>query len=252
MCGRFGMFDGIDDLARRFNLSPAVMPEYSPRWNIAPAMPILALAAGDVVRNVRWGIPGHRDRRPLFKARGETVHRLPTFRRGRCLIPAGGFYEWQRLPGGFRSPVWVYRAGERLFVFAGIIGGQFVLAAAINTTEANSLLAPIHHRMPVIMEPEDYEQWLTCDIHNPGLRELMLPREWPSLALRTISNTVNRADIDGRGCWGTAQKVCRRRRSGSCEKTPLIYRNPSPNNLRHLRKLACGSVSAWASLIRSL
>ncbi len=201
MCGRFGLFDGIDDLAWHFNLQAEQLGDYAPRWNIAPTTPILTVAAGNVPRIIRWGIPGNRGNRPLFNARSETVHRLPSFRDGfrsaRCLVPASGFYEWRKLPDGARSPVWIHRTDEKPLAFAGIIGGQNEPAAAIITTEPNSLMAPIHNRMPVILEPEDYHQWLHDDSHSPELRALMLPRDWPDMTHRPVSTAVNRATNDG-------------------------------------------------------
>ena len=203
MCGRFGLFDGIDDLAWHFNVSAEELAGYAPRWNIAPTMPILTVGKENAVGVVKWGIPASRGSRPLFNARSETVHRLPAFRdafqSGRCLIPASGFYEWRKQPGGGNSPVWVHRLDEKPIAFAGIIGddGRSERAAAIITTEPNSLMAPVHHRMPVILEPEDWRQWLNDDGHNPDLRALLLPREWPNLALRVVSSAVNRAGSDG-------------------------------------------------------
>ena len=88
MCGRFGLFDGIDDLAWHFNVSPHELTGYAPRWNIAPTMPILTVGKENAVDVVRWGISASRGSRPLFNARGETVHRLPAFhsafQQGRC------------------------------------------------------------------------------------------------------------------------------------------------------------------------
>ena len=203
MCGRFGLFDGIDDLVWHFNVSPQELHGYAPRWNIAPTMPILTVGKENAVGVVRWGIPVSRGSRPLFNARGETVRRLAAFRdaflQGRCLIPANGFYEWRAQPGGGQAPVWVHRADGNPIAFAEIIGddGRSEPAAAIITTEPNSLMAPVHHRMPVILEPADWRRWLNDDGHNPDLRALMLPREWPSLALRNIANAVNCAGNDG-------------------------------------------------------
>ena len=203
MCGRFGLFDGIDDLAWHFNVGAEDLAGYAPRWNIAPTMPILTVGKENAVGVVRWGIPAGRGNRPLFNARGETVHRLPAFRsafqQGRCLIPASGFYEWRTQPGGGKAPVWVHRADGNPIAFAGIIGDDCSseAAAVIITTEPNSLMAPVHHRMPVILEPDDWQRWLNYDGHNPDLRALMLPREWPDLALRKVSNAVNRAGNDG-------------------------------------------------------
>ena len=203
MCRRFGLFDGIDDLTGHFNVSPADLAGYAPRWNIAPTMPILTVGRDRAVIVVRWGIPGNRDSRPLFNARSETVHQLPAFRdafrRDRCLIPASGFYEWRKQPGGGKAPVWAHRADGKPIALAGIIGddGRSEPAAAIITTAPNSLMAPVHHRMPVILEWEDWEQWLHDDSRSPDLRALLLPREWPDLALRYVSHAVNRAGNDG-------------------------------------------------------
>ncbi len=203
MCGRFGLFDGIGDLAWHFNVSPQELHGYAPRWNIAPTMPILTVGKGNAISVVRWGFPASRGNRPLFNARSETVHQLPAFRdafqHGRCLIPASGFYEWRKQAGGGNSPVWVHRADGNPIAFAGIIGDDSLSepAAAIITTEPNSPMTPVHHRMPVILEPEDRQQWLNDDGHNTDLRALMLPREWPNLAQRNVCNAVNRAGNDG-------------------------------------------------------
>ena len=95
--------------------------------------------------------------------------------------------------------MWAHRVDGKPIAFAGIIGddGRSEPSAAIITTEPNSLMTPIHQRMPVILEPEDWRQWLNDDSHNPDLRALMLPREWPNLALRNVSHTVNRTGNDG-------------------------------------------------------
>ena len=112
---------------------------------------------------------------------------------------ASGFYEWRKQAGGGNSPVRVHRADGNPIAFAGIIGndGSSEAAAAIITTEPNSLMTPVHQRMPVILEPADWRQWLNDEGHNPDLHALMLPKEWPSLALRNVANAVNRAGNDG-------------------------------------------------------
>ena len=125
------------------------------------------------------------------------MHQLPAFRSGRCLIPASGFCEWRKQPGGGKVPVWVHRADGKPIAFAGIVTGEEHRAAAIITTEPNSLRGPIHHRMPVVLEPEDWEQWLHDDSRSPELRALLLSREWPGIALRSVSAAVNSAGNDG-------------------------------------------------------
>ena len=201
MCGRFGLFDGIDDLAWHFNVDPAELKGYAPCWNIAPTMPILSVGRDRAVSFVRWGIPGSQNGRPLFNARGETVHQLPAFRdafeQGRCLIPASGFYEWHQQPGGGKVPMWVHTADGKPIAFAGIVASEEHRAAAIITTEPNSLMAPIHHRMPVVLEPEGWRQWFHDYSRSPELRALMLSREWPDFVLRRVSRNVNQAGNDG-------------------------------------------------------
>ena len=198
MCGRYGLFEDIENVASQFGLSLTDMPDYAPSWNIAPTASILAITAGPEARIIKWGISGNQRGRPLFNARAETVHRLPTFRDAynyrRCLVPANGFYEWQKSPtNGDKNPVWIRREDRRPFAFAGIIS----TAAAVITTAPNSLMAPIHHRMPVIIEPEHYELWLEGDSRDQELQELLLPREWPELNCQPVSNAVNRVRNDG-------------------------------------------------------
>ena len=126
MCGRLGLFAELDALAEQFNFDPSIMRDiYSPRWNIPPMVPVMAVqpsssesqSGKNTVCLMRWGMAGARNprsrgsRRPLFNARAETVHRLPSFRQSfrkrRCLVPASGFYEWGKDESGGRTPVWL-------------------------------------------------------------------------------------------------------------------------------------------------
>ena len=123
MCGRFGLFAELDALAEQFNFDPSIMRDiYSPRWNIPPTTPILSVhhstqaseSNENTARLTRWGMTVTRgprfkgSSRPLFNARAETVHQMPSFRQAfigrRCLIPANGFYEWQQSASGAKTP----------------------------------------------------------------------------------------------------------------------------------------------------
>ena len=152
---------------------------------------------------MRWGISPIRRNLPssrlLFNALGETLSERQTFRSAfesrRCLIPANGFYECQSPPEG-KSPVWVYRQDERPFAFAGLYGHD---SAAIITTDANSLMRPIHGRMPVILSPDEYAPWLDHGTNASDLCALLASGEWTKTATRPISRAVNRAGTDGSG-----------------------------------------------------
>ena len=146
MCGRFGLFSELDDLAEQFNFAPTVVRDiYQPRWNIPPTTGILTVQSNTVqndtaqnrdepddpdARILRWGMPAARPRqgagtnRPRFNARAETIRQRPTFRddfsHRRCLVPANGFYEWRKDPSGSRVPLWFHRPDGAPVAFAGI------------------------------------------------------------------------------------------------------------------------------------
>lgn len=220
MCGRFGLFAELDALAEQFNFDPSIMQDiYSPRWNIPPTVPVLTVhpsssegqSDGNTARLLRWGMTGARhprsrgSSRPLFNARAETVHRLPSFRQPfrerRCLIPASGFYEWREDESGGRTPVWFHREDDSPVAFAGIWATERaddgdIDACAVITCAANELVAPVHHRMPVILPPEMYREWLDPDADEVDLLALVQPSEWPDVAHHTVSKEVNRAVND--------------------------------------------------------
>ena len=220
MCGRFGLFSELDALAEQFNFDPAIMQDiYSPRWNIPPTVPVLTVQPSssegqsyeNTARLLRWGMTGARhprsrgSSRPLFNARAETVHRLPSFRQPfrerRCLIPASGFYEWRKDDSGSRAPVWFHREDDSPIAFAGIWATERtasgdIAACAVITCAANGLVAPVHHRMPVILPPEAYDDWLDPDADAVDLLALVQPWEWPDVARHAVSREVNRAAND--------------------------------------------------------
>jgi len=220
MCGRFGLFAELDALAEQFNFDPSIMRDiYSPRWNIPPTVPVLSVhhnqkasASGkNETRLLRWGMTGARgsrskgSSRPLFNVRGETVHKLPSFqqafRERRCLIPANGFYEWMKDESGNRTPVWFHREDGEPIAFAGIWsterseGGE-ITSCSIITCAANDLVAPIHHRMPVIMPREMYWEWLNPKAGVEDLLALVQPIDWHDVQHNAVSKEVNRATND--------------------------------------------------------
>lgn len=210
MCGRFAFFAPEELLLQLFHLQPMAEP-LPQRFNIAPSQHI-AVITNERPQELawhRWGlVPAWaRDEKigyRMFNARSETAAEKPSFRAAfqhrRCLIPASGFFEWQRAGSG-RQPVFISLRDRPLFAFAGLWerragrDGSVLHTATILTTEANVFMARVHHRMPVILAPEAHDQWLRPadrDSHQsllgPCAAESM--RAWP------VSTFVNRASND--------------------------------------------------------
>ena len=213
MCGRYALYGPRSRLIQQFEVGFDEVDErpqdlWNP-FNIAPSQsPPVVRARADGRRELiaaRWGLlpswvkePG-KPARPI-NAKLETAAEKPmfrhAFRRSRVLVPASGFYEWQAVAGGAKRPYFVRPiGGTELFGFAGLLehwrGAEgVVLTFAILTTAANELMAPIHDRMPVIIEPGDYAAWLDEGVTDPGIvRELA--GEYP--AARMEAYPVGRA-----------------------------------------------------------
>ncbi len=218
MCGRFTLFEPDTVLAREFGVSD--FARRSPRYNIAPSQPVSAVRAtstgsGRELSLLRWGlIPswskdstiGNR----LINARAETVREKPSFRtafkRHRCLIPANGFYEWQRQERG-KQPFYIRMRDGHVFAFAGLWdrweGGEegAVETCTILTTAANSVLAPIHDRMPVILPPGEYGRWLDPTLKDTdSLVSLLVPSPPEEMNAFPVRPRVNAPSVDDEGC----------------------------------------------------
>ncbi|MEO1199355.1 MAG: SOS response-associated peptidase [Pseudomonadota bacterium] len=217
MCGRYLLTLPPEVMRQIFRYRE--MPNFPQRYNVAPTQPIpvvIALPGGErSFRLMRWGLLPSWVKDPkgfplLINARSEQAATKPAFRaamrRRRCLIPADGFYEWQRAPNGKKQPFFVRRADEGPMTFAGIWetysdpeGGE-IDTAAILTTDANATLAPIHDRMPVILDDADYDRWLDVDHTTPDdLRDLMRPAEDNAVIAYPVSTRVNRVANDDPG-----------------------------------------------------
>ena len=148
----------------------------------------------------------------MINARAETIAAKnafrPAFEARRCLIPADGFYEWHKVGGDpkRKQPMYIHRADGAPFAFAGLWeiwrdrndpAGGSLHSATIITTEANEEMAPIHDRMPVILGPTSWSQWLDPDEHDlDRLRRLLVPTG-DALAMHPVSNAVNNVRNDG-------------------------------------------------------
>lgn len=214
MCGRITLKAPAQQLAQEFELG--AVAAYPARYNIAPTATVACVVAGPdgrrALRPMQWGLvpPWSRDGRDggrLFNARSETVAAKPAYREAfaqrRCLVPADGFYEWRR-HGRDRQPFYFAAADGRLLALAGIWarweypGGEALESCSILTTDANGLMSPIHHRMPVILAPDDRQRWLTAPPAAVGdLTPLLTPPPESALRMHAVSPAVNRTGNDG-------------------------------------------------------
>ena len=205
MCGRYSLIKKKQELQKRFGVQ--VQMELFPQYNIAPQQDVVIIrntSPGEITL-ARWGLLPHwaRDETLGYKminARAETVAERPSFRQlirsQRCLIPADGFYEWQKA-GKQKQPFRVTLKDEGMFAMAGLWdvwrnGEREITTCSIITTAANTLMLGIHERMPVILPPEDEKLWL----ENRSLEEvlaLLKPFEALPLAAYPISTLVNSA-----------------------------------------------------------
>ena len=212
MCGRYSITASLEELAKRFDFD-GHGDDFSPRYNVAPTQQVLAVVGGDSRRAgfMRWGLipPWSKDgpsSRPLINARAETVAEKPSFRsslkKRRCLVLADGFYEWQRA-GDTKRPMRVAMRSGEPFAFAGLWSvwtdpeGNRTPSCAIITTEANDLLRPIHHRMPVILPEQAEDLWLDTALDDSdALTQLLEPYSKDALEAYEVSGLVNSASND--------------------------------------------------------
>lgn len=220
MCGRYRLTAKERYLRDHFGLDDD--PEWMPRWNIAPTQQVAVVRRppkenGRTFSQMRWGlIPSWAKDASIaahtINAMGETVAEKPAFkeslRQRRCLIPADGFYEWQRHAVGRKQPFNICLADGSLFAFAGLWDrwrdpetGASLETCTIITTIPNAIVSEVHNRMPVILRPEDYDRWLDPGIRNPAqVLPLLAPFEACAMRKYPVSEFVNRAENEGPEC----------------------------------------------------
>jgi len=222
VCGRFTLTLPPDLIAEAFGLDD--VPILEARYNIAPTQPVAVvrrLQAGGPrqLDLLRWGltlppVAGAKTGGPVINARSESVAKRSSFRdafrRRRCLVPADGFYEWAPGRGG-RQAFHVHRKDGRPLGLAAIwepAGPGEAASCVILTTEPNQLLRPIHDRMPVIVDPADYDRWLDPGSGDPdALSPLMRPHPAEPLEARAVGPAVNNAQNEGPACLDSAPLV---------------------------------------------
>lgn len=206
MCGRYTLAASAEELVEAFDV-PLPTFELTPRYNIAPSQRVPVVAAdrhGRRMGLLTWGFLPRRAAQPaagIINARSESVAEKPSFReafaRRRCLVPADGFYEWRR-EGERKIPYWIHPAAGGILSFAGIWerwarqGAEPRHTFAILTTAASEEVAPIHDRMPVIIDAADRAAWLDRETSQHDLRALMRPAAVGALECREVSRRVNR------------------------------------------------------------
>jgi putative SOS response-associated peptidase YedK len=231
MCGRYLLRAGSRLLERAFGISEfsETPRDLAPRFNVAPTqlVPIVRTKPGrelTIVRradgsaerelaSVRWGLipawakdPGIGNR--MINARAESVAEKPAFRAAfrsrRCVVPASGFYEWKREGRGPKRPYLIRRRDGEPIGFAGLweswhdpTTGEAVESCTIITCAPNGPLAELHDRMPVILDPADYDRWL--DPEAPGAEELLRPCPAAWLEAVPVGTRVNSPANDDEG-----------------------------------------------------
>jgi putative SOS response-associated peptidase YedK len=214
MCGRYTLGASPDDLVDVFDVPPLDFP-WEPSWNIAPTQDALIVASdgegGRKIGPLRWGLVPFWAKDPsignkMINARSETAAEKPAFRaafkKRRCLVPADGFYEWEKQADG-KVPHWIHMPERRPFAMAGLWerwGGEGqapLFTFAILTTDAASDIRSIHPRMPVILPEEAWDGWLDPAADPSGLRSLLGPVLPGTLEAWPVSTVVNSPRNDG-------------------------------------------------------
>ena len=206
MCGRFALYLQAGAFAEIFGCAPP--DELAPRYNIVPDSNIVAVvqaAAGRRAGRLRWGLlppwaETSDDRGRQINARSETVFDKPSFKsaalRHRCLIPASGFFEWQK-SGAASRPYFIHRADGEPLAMAGIwrqsrFGESAMATCAILTMDAYPSIEGIHHRMPVMLDPLVWDAWLDPATRDPDvLRRALQPLPEAMITAHEVSRAVN-------------------------------------------------------------
>jgi putative SOS response-associated peptidase YedK len=220
MCGRYSQTQSAEIIAKAFQVDN--VPILEPRYNIAPTQSVPTVLETSASTNrqfkmLHWGlIPSWaKDSKmgaKLINARAETVAEKPAFRSAfrqrRCLVLADGFYEWQQQEAKKQKQPFYFRlSDEQPFAFAGLwerwedATGEEIESCTLLTTEPNELMRPIHNRMPVILDPKDYDLWLDPEVKKSELLQPLL-RSYPTeeMTAYPVSKAVNKPSNDSTEC----------------------------------------------------
>ena len=217
MCGRYSFLAPAEAVRNLFKFN-GTTPNFPPRYNIAPTQPApVVILSNDGERELilmRWGLvpawsKGPDSRFSMFNARAETVAKKSAYRvafqKRRCLVPVDGFYEW-KTNGGAKQPYRISLIDGSVFAFAGLWEhwedgtGSIIESFTVITTSANSLISPIHDRMPVILPPEAHSQWLA----GSKSEGLLAPYSATEMKAYPVDPYVNDARHDDAKCLAPA------------------------------------------------
>jgi putative SOS response-associated peptidase YedK len=220
MCGRFTLTSSPAEIAAFFGAERQGL-DHAPDYNVAPTTDIVTVVGagaggggGRTLELMHWGLVpswakdisiGSR----MINARSETLAEKPSFRRAfvrrRCIVVADGFYEWQAVPGQKRrQPMYIARTDGDPLAFAGLweiwhpVGdpertGMELHSCTIVTCAANGKIAPVHHRMPVVLEKSDWSAWLDVEGTSAAdATELLRASGDEVLTFHPVSTDVNR------------------------------------------------------------
>jgi putative SOS response-associated peptidase YedK len=237
VCGRYVRKSTRREIAAWFGVEDDEAVAWGPSYNVAPQsfQPVVRLSRDTGTREIvlmRWGLIPYwsKDTKigySTINAKAETAATAPAFReafrRRRCLVPADAFYEWQKLDAKHKQPFAIALADREPYAFAGLwerwknpSTRESLESFSIITTDANQVVAPLHNRMPVILEPRDYERWLSAgDRAQPPLDLL---RSFP--AGRMIAWKVDKAVGNVRN--DTAQLLEPRAPTEDCDNPELL------------------------------
>jgi putative SOS response-associated peptidase YedK len=224
MCGRFVSSHSADKIAEFFGASFEGEATLPANYNVAPTQDVYAVVSdADGARDVQpfhWGlVPSWaKDIKvgsKMINARGETIAEKPAFKglfkKHRLIIPMDGFYEWQQAGAGapmskagkpMKTPMYIQRADGQPLAVAGLWAtwrdktagpdAGWLHSCTVITTAANDTMAPVHDRMPVLLSPEHWEEWLDPTNNDiEGLQHLLIPAANDVLVMHAVSTAVN-------------------------------------------------------------
>lgn len=226
MCGRFTLQTSLMTLGEHFLFDVPADITLAPRFNISPTHSIATLVWNQGQRHygrMHWGLiprwaKDNSMAGKMINARSETIREKPSFRgpyqRQRCLILADGYYEWKP-DGSSKQPVYIHHKTHQPFAFAGLWETWTPPQAqqettpwwttTIITTDANELTKNLHHRMPVILSPRDYDAWLDPDTTDlEYLHQILVQpseqNQMESFVMTPVSTRVNSVKNDDPEC----------------------------------------------------
>ena len=211
MCGRYSLVP-TESIAARFDIQQQQLT-LVPRYNVAPSqsMPVVVRNSPNRLVEMQWGLIPSWSKEPraqfsTINARAETITKSPVFRgpfkSRRCLVPASGFFEWQRTERG-KQPFCIRIKDGDLFAFAGLYDiwhdaeGNELYSYTVITTTPNDLVASIHNRMPVILRQEDEDVWLDKESEPAQLLALLKAYPADKMEAYPVSRAVNSPANDG-------------------------------------------------------